>query len=55
MGLPLRSFFPAHTGWTRDQLSIGRHPPKDLKLTELRLGPIHTRILGLPGQNQNKS
>ena len=38
------NLFPAYTGWTRDQLSIGRHPPKDLKLTELCLGPIHTRL-----------
>ena len=24
-------FFPACKGWTQDQLSIGRHPHKDLK------------------------
>ena len=41
MGLP---FSPAYTGWAQDQLSIGRRPHKDLKLTELSLGPIQTRL-----------
>ena len=36
--------FPAYTGATRDQLSIGRHPHKDLKWTELCLGPIQRRL-----------
>ena len=43
MGLPLQ-FFPACKNWTQDQLSIGRHPHKYLKLTELCLGPIQTRL-----------
>ena len=43
MGLPLQ-FFPAYTEWTQDHLSIGRHPHKDLKLTELCLGPIQRRL-----------
>ena len=37
------NLFPACKGWTRDQLSIGRHPHKDLKLTELCSDPIQTR------------
>ena len=31
-------------GWTQDQLSIGRHQHKDLKSTELCLGPIQRRL-----------
>ena len=31
-------------GWTRDHLSIGRHQYKDLKSTELCLGPIQRRL-----------
>ena len=42
-GLPLQSFSSIH-GWTRDLLSIGRHQHKDLKWTELCLGPIQTRL-----------
>ena len=38
------NLFPAFKGWTQDQLSIGRHPLKDLKWTELCLGPIQTRL-----------
>ena len=43
MRLPSQSF-PAYMGWTRDQLYIGRHPHKDLKGTELCLGPIQRRL-----------
>ena len=43
MGLPLQSF-PAYTDWTQDQLSIGRHPHKELKCTESCLGPIQTHL-----------
>ena len=41
-----QSFFPITdiAGWTQDQLSIGRHPHKDLKWTELWLGPIQTHV-----------
>ena len=42
-------FFPACKWWTQDQLSIGRHPRKDLKWTELGLGPIQTRLEGFLG------
>ena len=38
------NLFPAYMGWTQDQLLIGRHPHKDLKWTELCLGPIQTRL-----------
>ena len=30
-GVTITIFFPAYKGWTQDQLSIGRHPHKDLK------------------------
>ena len=43
MGLPLQ-FFAAYTGGTRDHLSIGRHQHKDLKSTEICLGPIQRRL-----------
>ena len=48
MEIPLH-LFPACKGWTRDQLSIGRHPHKDLKLTELCLGPIQRRLEAFSG------
>ena len=38
MGLPY-NLFPVYKGWTQDQLSIGKHLHKDLKRTELCLGP----------------
>ena len=41
MGLPLQSRPPIYL---RDHLSIGRHQHKDLKSTELCLGPIQRRL-----------
>ena len=38
------NLFPAYKGWTQDQLCIGRHPHKDLKLTKLGLGPIQISL-----------
>ena len=52
------TIFPAYKGWTQDQLSIRRHPHKDLKLTKLCVGPIQTRLeafLGFLGKTKMKA
>ena len=54
MGLQLQ-IFPAYKGWTQNQLSIRRHPHKDLKWTKIFLGPIQTDLeafLGFLGQTK---
>ena len=40
MEIPLQSFYSMQ----RDQRSIGRHPHKDFKQTELCYGPIQTHL-----------
>ena len=43
------TIFPAYKEWTQYQLSIRRHPHKDLKWTKLCLGPIQTRLKAFLG------
>ena len=43
------NLFPSYKRWTQDQLSMGRHPHKDLKWNELGLGPIQACLKAFLG------